>query len=60
MPLKSGTSQRTVSQNIREMHQGKTYAHTKEKFGKATADKQAVAAAVNKQHQSMMGKGKKK
>lgn len=46
MPLKKGKSQATVSSNIREFHTGKTYAHTRAKFGKARADKQAVAAAM--------------
>jgi hypothetical protein len=47
MPLKPGGSKETVSQNISEFHTGKTYAHTKGKFGKAKADKQAVAVALS-------------
>ena len=47
MPLKPGSSQAVVSQNIREFHTGPTYQHTKEKFGKARADKQAVAVALS-------------
>jgi hypothetical protein len=46
MPLKSGSSPDTVSQNISEFHHGDTYAHTEAKFGKARADKQAVAVAL--------------
>lgn len=46
MPLKRGTSKKTVSKNISEFHKGKTYAHTKAKFGKAKANKQAVAVAM--------------
>jgi hypothetical protein len=46
MPLKRGTSRRVVSENISEFHQGKTFAHTAKKFGKARADKQAVAVAM--------------
>jgi hypothetical protein len=46
MPLKSGSSNKVISSNIRELHTGKTYAHTKEKFGKKRADKQAVAIAL--------------
>lgn len=46
MPLKKGRSKKVISENIREFHTGKTYAHTKAKFGKHTADMQAVAAAM--------------
>lgn len=46
MALKRGTSKKTVSKNISEFHKGKTYAHTKAKFGKAKANKQAVAVAM--------------
>ena len=52
MPLKPGKSKKVVSENISEFHQGGTYAHTQEKFGKETADKQAVAAALNQQRKS--------
>lgn len=46
MPLKPGSSRAVVSENIREFHQGKTYAKTKAKYGKRDADKQAVAVAL--------------
>ena len=52
MPLKKGTSKATVSSNIREFHTGKTYAATKKKFGKKTADRQAVAAALSQKRRS--------
>lgn len=47
MPLKPGRSKATIRKNIEEFHTGKTYAHTKRKFGKKRADKQAVAVALN-------------
>ena len=46
MPLKSGSSPQVVSENIREFHKGPSYAHTEAKFGKADADRQAVAVAM--------------
>lgn len=48
MPLASGSSRGVVSGNIRELHTGDTYARTKRKFGKAKADKQAVAITLAK------------
>jgi hypothetical protein len=47
MPLKKGTSKKTVSKNIKEFHTGKTYARTKAKFGTKRANKQAVAVALS-------------
>lgn len=55
MPLKKGSSSKTVSSNIRELHSGETYSKTKKKFGKKKADKQAVAIAL-----SQARKGKKR
>ena len=52
MPLKKGTSANTVSKNIKELHTGKTFAHTKAKFGKEAANKQAVAIALNEKRKS--------
>jgi hypothetical protein len=52
MPLKKGKSDKTRSKNISEFHSGKTYAKTKKKFGKKTADKQAIAAAYAQQRES--------
>lgn len=46
MPLKPGKSRAVISENIKELHSGKTFAHTEEKFGKLRADKQAVAIAL--------------
>jgi hypothetical protein len=47
MPLKKSKSRAGISKKIEEFHEGKTYAHTKAKFGKKKADKQAVAVALN-------------
>lgn len=52
MPLKRGTSAKTVSGNIRELHTGKTYARTRAKLGKAKANKQAVAIALSTKRKS--------
>ena len=52
MPLKKGTSKKTISKNIEEFHGGETYEHTKAKFGKKKADKQAVAVALSKARES--------
>lgn len=58
MPLKRGTSAKTVSGNIRELHQGKTYAQTRAKYGKAKANKQAVAIALSTRRKSGKRGGK--
>jgi len=52
MPLKTGKSKKVVSENISEFHKGKTFAATKEKFGKEKADKQAVAVALSKKRKA--------
>ena len=52
MPLKSGKSKKTFSGNISEFHKGSTFAKTEKKFGKKTADKQAVAVAYAKRRES--------
>jgi hypothetical protein len=55
MPLKRGTSQKTISGNIAELHNGATYERTTKKYGKQKANKQAVAIAMRK-----AGKGRKR
>jgi len=52
VPLKSGSSQKTISSNIEELHSGNTFARTKAKFGKAKANKQAIAIAYSKARKS--------
>lgn len=47
MPLKPGTSRKTISTNIREFTGGNTYNKTAKKFGKAKARKQAIAVALS-------------
>ncbi len=46
MPLEKTASKPAISRNISEFHKGPSYAHTTEKFGKADADRQAVAVAM--------------
>lgn len=48
MPLEKGKSAKVISDNIKELHKGKTYDRTKAKYGKKKADKQAVAIAESK------------
>ena len=45
MPALKGA--KNVGRNIKAAHKGKTYARTKKKFGKAKADKQAVAIGMS-------------
>jgi hypothetical protein len=52
MPLKPGKSKKVISKNIEEFHGGTTYNKTAKKFGKAKADKQAVAVAYDKARKS--------
>ena len=47
MPMTKGKSRKTISSNIKEFHGGKTFKATKAKFGKAKANKQAIAAALS-------------
>ncbi len=52
MPLKKGTSAKTVSKNIKELHTGKNYAKTAKKFGKKVANKQSIAIALEEKRKS--------
>lgn len=47
MPIKKGKSQKVISSNIKELHKGKTFKKTAKKFGKAKANKQAIAIALS-------------
>lgn len=51
-PLKKGTSQKTISANISELHKGKTFAKTAKKFGKSKANKQAIAISLSQAKKS--------
>lgn len=60
MPLKTGKSQKIISENIKEFHGGKTYSSTRKKFGKAKADKQAVAVALSTARRMIKKRASKK
>lgn len=47
MPIKKGSSDKVVKQNIRELHKGPQFQRTAQAHGKATARKQAVAIALD-------------
>jgi len=53
MPLKKGQD---VGKSIRELKTGKTYRHTKKKFGKNRAQKQAIAIALKNRREGKRGK----
>lgn len=50
MPLLPG--KKNIGKNIKELHTGKTFAHTSKKFGKAKANKQAIAIALSEARKS--------
>ena len=53
MPLHKGTGKAVVKKNFEEFGAGKTYAHTKAKFGKERADKQRIAVVLKEKRESM-------
>jgi len=52
MPLKTGTGKKVISENISELHGGKTYSKTKAKFGEKKANEQSIAIALSQARQS--------
>lgn len=46
-PLKAGKNKRVFSENVSEFTKGKTFAKTKNKFGKKKAIAQSVAIAYS-------------
>jgi hypothetical protein len=52
MPLRKGKSKATTRANFEEFGKGKTYRHTKGKFGKKRADKQRIAVVLKNKRQS--------
>ena len=52
MPLRPGAP---ASKTIPELHTGKTFAHTKNKFGKARANRQAIAIALSNERKRSVG-----
>lgn len=59
MPLKKGTSSKTVSGNIREFLKGPRSAKTQAKSGRARAVKQAVAVALREKRRSARTKARR-
>lgn len=57
---KKSTRRAIASANIREMHRGSTYARTMRKFGKAKANKQAVAVGLRTAGLARKKKSKRK
>lgn len=47
MPLERSTSKAATKRNFEEFGKGKTYSHTRKKFGKRKADKQRIAVVLN-------------
>jgi hypothetical protein len=52
MPLLPGKDKATIKKNFEEFGKGKTYAHTRQKFGKHRADKQRVAVVLSNERKS--------
>jgi hypothetical protein len=52
MPIKSGSSQKVIGENIRELKSGPQYKQTVREHGRVVAHKQAVAIALEQARQS--------
>lgn len=46
MPLKKGSSKKTMKKNFHELRHGKQYAKTARKHGKKTAQRQMIAIVL--------------
>lgn len=57
-PVIPGKSRKVVSENIKELHTGKTHARTQAMLGKKRADKQSIAIALNEARRSVKSKTK--
>ena len=55
MPIKPGSSNSVISDNIRELRQGPQFQRTKRKFGKKKAQKQTVAIALSEARKGKSG-----
>lgn len=54
-PLKKGSSQKVISENIGEFSGGPTFERTAKKYGKKRARKQAIAVALSQARRSKNG-----
>jgi hypothetical protein len=52
MPLKKGSSRKTIAANMHELRHGPEYAATRKEHGKAVADKQMIAIALEQARKS--------
>jgi hypothetical protein len=52
MPIKPGSGQKIVSENIWELHEGPQFDKTRRKFGAKKANAQAVAIALTQARKS--------
>lgn len=59
MPLEPGSSKSVTKRNFEELGRGKTYAHTRAKFGKKRADKQRIAIVLQNRRETSRGSGRK-